>query len=369
VGSTDKNIYGINATTGTLKWIYQTTGMFRTAPTIANSILYIGSSDGNFYAISCANGSLIWVKNLTDPIWETAAVYNNSVFVGTMGAKAYALNINDGTIIWQKQLKGQGFRDRWVSAGNGKVIFTPVPFNGGNVTQNDATATLNPVATSDWATQKQTIINHITQNPYYQSVYIFDAVTGTETIAPILYSASGSSSEHSQPVILPNGNFNFVYRNTEGRTNPGCGATCNFWSQYIGEYNPITNDLSRLDSWGMNTDMDPNLKVPFISDESASFMRTGNIIYAELSRGSLGFNTLTKTTIPFTTYNISSGGAFYAPPIKFYPLISGDGWVTQYPGEEANSDGNDYKRPSPIANGVFYILHNSQIIAVKATKQ
>lgn len=367
VGSTDSKVYALSAQTGSLVWTFTTKGTIRTAPVLANGTVYVAGSDATVYALNGQNGSLLWQQSAEKPVLETPAYYNSTLFVATTASKALALNASTGSIIWSKQLKGQGFRDRWISAGNGKVFFNPVPYLGNATELADGAQLLTNIYTTPWSNQRSSILTYLGQNPFEQPTYILDATTGSEVLAPLLYTNGGSSSEQPQPVILPNGNFNLIYRYTEGQPNPGCGTTCNQWGQYLGEYSVTTNDITQLDHWGTGTNFDGTKKVPFISDESSGLMRTGNIIYIDSSRGTVGFNTLTNTIIPFTSYDTSAGGVYYSPPVQFYAGING--WVPPYPGAEVDSDGNDYKRPSVVANGVFFILHNSTLIAIRGTQQ
>lgn len=370
-GSTDNNLYAVNATTGTLQWKFATQGKIRVTPVYASGVVYTGSDDGNIYAIN-SNGSLKWQQAFGQPILENPALLNGTLYVGDVASRAYALNSSTGQILWTTQLNGGGFRDRWVvagtdSSGHDRAFFQPTAFVR---PQGADAALLGGMYTSPWSTQRTNILNYLATNPYRELVYVLDGTTGVNTIPPILY-FSGSHSEHPQPVVLPNGNFNVLYRYTEGLPNPGCADTCNFWSLYLGEFNAPANDITQLDHWGGTTydTVDGTKKAAIISDESSALMRSGNIIYVDFSRGTFGFNTTTSTIQPFITYNSSSGGVYYSPPVMFYPNIPGDGWVTPYPGAEIDSDGNDFKRPTPIANGIFYVLHNSVLVAVQGTKQ
>ena len=59
LGSSDHNVYALNAMNGTKIWNF-TTGGIVTSPTVANGIVYVGSDDHNIYALNAMNGTKIW---------------------------------------------------------------------------------------------------------------------------------------------------------------------------------------------------------------------------------------------------------------------------------------------------------------------
>src|SRR6266487_2089478 len=61
-GSTDGNLYAVNATTGKEKWHFSTGQTILGSPVLANGVLYFGSDDGNLYAVNPANGAKLWSK-------------------------------------------------------------------------------------------------------------------------------------------------------------------------------------------------------------------------------------------------------------------------------------------------------------------
>ena len=377
LGSTNGKLYALDAVSGGLKWSYQTGGRIRVAPVVADCKVFIAATDGVVHAFADSDTlQSQWTRSVETPVLETPAYDRATLYVGTLASKAFALNASDGSVRWQRQLKGQGFRDRWITAGNGKVFFNPVPYNGGTLTQADGTELLTPIYATPWSGQRQAILDHFAARPFYQASYVLDAGSGAETTPPILYTSGGSTSEHPQPVVLPNGKFDVLYRYTEGVGNPGCGATCICWSIFLGEYDPETNDIVNRDTWGSTTaERDLKKKTFHHTDESTALMRSGRIVYLGASRGIYGFDTASRAVIPFVTFDPSAGDIFDAErsPIAFYSKAKAvrlpNGWIAPYPGAEVNSDGNDFVRPVPVADGVFYFLHNSVLMAVSGTKR
>jgi outer membrane protein assembly factor BamB len=60
VGSSDGNLYALDASTGALLWSYTTGGLFRSSPTVAKGVVYVGSWDHNVYALNASTGAKVW---------------------------------------------------------------------------------------------------------------------------------------------------------------------------------------------------------------------------------------------------------------------------------------------------------------------
>ena len=60
VGSSDRNLYAVDARTGTKIWIFPTGGSVFSSPTVTDGLVYVGSGDGNMYALNARTGATIW---------------------------------------------------------------------------------------------------------------------------------------------------------------------------------------------------------------------------------------------------------------------------------------------------------------------
>jgi outer membrane protein assembly factor BamB len=62
VGSSDNNLYAINAADGSYKWAFRTGGSVYSSPTLSpdGTVVYVGSNDHNLYAINTADGTKKW---------------------------------------------------------------------------------------------------------------------------------------------------------------------------------------------------------------------------------------------------------------------------------------------------------------------
>lgn len=389
IGSTDGYVYAVNLD-GTLAWRFKTGlqadgtykigSVVKTAPVAAENKIFMGASDGCMYALNenptnpnDPDTIQAWKHCINAPIYDSAAYDNGKVYFGGMDSVGYALNASNGFEVWHINIPGQGFRDRWTVAGNGQVFFTPMLYGPRTPFIADGTImfsiTANPIIYNQpWATQKQTILNYLATHPYFQPLHVIDQNTGQESFTPPVLYTGGSQSPHVQPVLLPNGNANVIYRRSFGEP-AQWGATTND-ALFTGELDLTNKDILPVDtciqtpnSW----DNCGNYKIPAISDESTALVRSGDIIYADSSRGTVGLDTKNKIVLPFSSYNKESGFYFSDPPVLLYPNQSN--WICAYdqPFSEVNSDCNDIKRPTPIVGDTFYILHYSTIIAVKGT--
>lgn len=117
-GSTDHNVYALDAKTGTVIWSYATGDIVYSTPTVANGIVYIGSNDNKVYALNASTGVLIWKYATGNRVLYFPAVGNGIVYVSSNDSKVYALDANTGALIWSYPTGSFFFS---VSVANGKV--------------------------------------------------------------------------------------------------------------------------------------------------------------------------------------------------------------------------------------------------------
>jgi eukaryotic-like serine/threonine-protein kinase len=105
-GSSDHNVYAVNANTGALIWKYQTGGIVHSSPAVHDDVLYIGSWDTYLYAIDARTGNLLWRFKTGDQpgmsgIQASPVVHEGVVFFGARDAHFYAVNAKDGSLKWK----------------------------------------------------------------------------------------------------------------------------------------------------------------------------------------------------------------------------------------------------------------------------
>ena len=129
-GSSDGNVYSLDAQSGAVKWKFKTGDVVHASPAIADGVLFIGSWDSFFYAIDAATGKEKWrFKTGEDAdihnqvgIQSSASVADGMVYFGCRDAHLYALDASTGEKKWDFGTKGS-----WIVSSpavkDGKVYF------------------------------------------------------------------------------------------------------------------------------------------------------------------------------------------------------------------------------------------------------
>ena len=107
-GSSDGNIYALDAETGILQWKFATGDVVHASPAIANNTVYVGSWDSYLYALDADTGVEKWrFKAGEDPIdhnqvgfQSSATVVDGTVYVGCRDAHVYAIDAVTGRKKW-----------------------------------------------------------------------------------------------------------------------------------------------------------------------------------------------------------------------------------------------------------------------------
>jgi len=100
VGSQDSKIYALNASTGAHIWNYTTGNYVRSSPTVVDGKVFVGSHDSNVYCLNASTGSLLWNYTISSEVESSPAVVDGKVFIGSWDGFAYALNSETGDKIW-----------------------------------------------------------------------------------------------------------------------------------------------------------------------------------------------------------------------------------------------------------------------------
>ncbi len=105
-GSSDGNVYALNANTGQLKWKFETKGSIHCSPILYKNTLYIGGWDANLYALDMETGKQRWKfetgkKTGFKGVQSTVAVANDMVYFGARDPFLFALNAETGKLVWR----------------------------------------------------------------------------------------------------------------------------------------------------------------------------------------------------------------------------------------------------------------------------
>jgi hypothetical protein len=100
IGSWDKKVYCLNATTGAKIWDYQTGLEVGSSPAVSNGRVYIGSNDYKLYCLDAETGTKLWDYVTGAEVSSSPAVVGDSVYVGSRDHKVYCLNVTTGQKNW-----------------------------------------------------------------------------------------------------------------------------------------------------------------------------------------------------------------------------------------------------------------------------
>ena len=108
-GSGDGNLYALDATSGELRWKFQTGDVVHASPAFADGTLYFGSWDTFFYAVDAATGKEKWrFKGGDDPLihnqigfQSSPAIADGVVFTGCRDSNVYAIDPATGKEKWR----------------------------------------------------------------------------------------------------------------------------------------------------------------------------------------------------------------------------------------------------------------------------
>jgi outer membrane protein assembly factor BamB len=134
-GSSDGNVYSLDANSGALKWKFHTADVVHSSPAIADGVLYVGSWDTYLYALDAVSGTEKWrFKTGDDPdihnhvgIQASPAVSDGIVLFGCRDSYAYAVDAATGKQLWKFSTNGSWVNNSMV-VHDGKAYFgTSIP--------------------------------------------------------------------------------------------------------------------------------------------------------------------------------------------------------------------------------------------------
>lgn len=99
-GSEDRNVYGVDATTGALRWTVETGGPVVSSPALVEDVVVIGSDDGAVYGLDPQTGEQRWLFATDDAIEAPIVAADGVVYVAGRDGTLYALDPASGEEIW-----------------------------------------------------------------------------------------------------------------------------------------------------------------------------------------------------------------------------------------------------------------------------
>jgi outer membrane protein assembly factor BamB len=125
VGSSDHNLYALDAASGALRWKFATRGRVSSSPAVAGGRVYFVSYDSNLYALDAASGALAWkfttagerrfsarhlhgaepaAELMPDPFdvfLSSPVVVAGTVYFGSGDGNVYAFDAASGALRWK----------------------------------------------------------------------------------------------------------------------------------------------------------------------------------------------------------------------------------------------------------------------------
>lgn len=226
---------------------------FETNPLVIDNAVYAGNRDGYFYAFDATTGTLKWRFQTDGPISYSAAYKNGTLYFASNDSYAYAIRASNGTLVWKSgKFPGDGFHTFWPViyteklTGIDYVIFSggenyrfgeDGPDHYGNLTYSEGEYffscwpncpwgnLIGPTSTatdnSYWAAgtvlmNVSKITNYYEDYPHRRTVFILDRATGTEyrfdsdsdgklEYAPFSWSGATHSGSRYPPIVGQDG--------------------------------------------------------------------------------------------------------------------------------------------------------------------
>jgi len=100
LGSSDHNVYALNAGTGAKLWSFATGDRVFSSPAVANGVVFVGSTDSSLYALNASTGAKLWSYATGAGVVFSPAVANGVVYFDSADHNVYALNASTGAKLW-----------------------------------------------------------------------------------------------------------------------------------------------------------------------------------------------------------------------------------------------------------------------------
>lgn len=101
IGSADKRLYAVDTETGKEKWHFETGGIVRPTPAVADGLVFFGSYDNHVYAVDAKSGELRWKHNTLQAVVSSPLVADGVVYIGSRSSDLFAFDALTGKIKWK----------------------------------------------------------------------------------------------------------------------------------------------------------------------------------------------------------------------------------------------------------------------------
>jgi outer membrane protein assembly factor BamB len=101
IGSSDRQVYGLDAKTGKTLWTATTGYAFTADPVIAGNVVVIGDQGGNIDGFDLKTGKQLWNFGASGAIDDAAVVDGKTAYLVSEDHNVYALDTSSGQTVWQ----------------------------------------------------------------------------------------------------------------------------------------------------------------------------------------------------------------------------------------------------------------------------
>jgi outer membrane protein assembly factor BamB/tRNA A-37 threonylcarbamoyl transferase component Bud32 len=106
VGSTDWNVYALDARSGWVVWRSRTNGPVISSPDLANGVVFVGSADQHLYGLDARTGRVLWKYGTEGQITSSPKYSNGAVYFGSIDNFVYSLDAETGELRWRFSTDG-----------------------------------------------------------------------------------------------------------------------------------------------------------------------------------------------------------------------------------------------------------------------
>jgi outer membrane protein assembly factor BamB len=121
IGSTDSNLYALDANTGTKKWSFRTPGAIYASPTVYKGLVYIAGGGNTLYALDTATGAEIWSYPTGGSLGPTPTLSAGILYFTNGNDSVFALDLDTRVLSWAVQVGNPGYE---------AISASPTVYNG-----------------------------------------------------------------------------------------------------------------------------------------------------------------------------------------------------------------------------------------------
>lgn len=186
VGSTDGNVYAVDAESGDEEWRFPPEGQVRTTPAVADGMVYVAGRDGGLSALERATGAHRWTTLVDEGfVLSHPTVAGGSLYVASRRGELHAVDAATGDVRWRYELGGRGLSSPAVGDGTIYVGWRGEP-SGPGPNEGGGIAALTPDGEEVWRHEpgdgdgSATVADGVVYAGIGSALFAYDAADGTE---------------------------------------------------------------------------------------------------------------------------------------------------------------------------------------------